>query len=170
MLLLSNLMSSTGNSYTHKELTTADKIKKLKTVLPKNQIFGMAKMIDTTARKYNISPDIFISIIKTESNFNQQAVSATGDISIAQINVNVWNREFKRLNMKTIDQKKLKKSSRYAIQTMGEILNLLKSRYAKNDPKWFARYHSNTAKHKSVYLTKLTQHKKMFASNLVLVR
>lgn len=164
LILCPNLVASTGSSDSRHVLTTIEKIHRLNTLLPTKQAPMIARAIDAASRKYNISPDIFVSIIKTESNFNQAAVSVSGDISIAQINVKVWNKEFKRMKLSLIDAKKLKKSPVYAINVMGRILTIMHDRYSKKDTRWFARYHSNTQKHKLEYLSKLRIHSRMFAS------
>lgn len=96
-----------------------------------------------------------MAIIDTESSFNHEAVSSTGDLSLAQVNVNVWNKEFIRLNLAPIDTEKLKVDKTYALDVMGRILNILKSRYGKQDRRWYARYHSKTKKYKRNYLQKL---------------
>ena len=100
-------------------------------------------------KKYKVEPQIIVALIDTESNFTYNKISSTGDLSLGQINVEVWNTEFKRLkqpliikeNLITIDQS-------YAMETMARILSILKSRHSKKDRRWYARYHSNTKKYK----------------------
>jgi len=115
-----------------------------------------ARMIKATSLKYNIKPQIMIALIDTESNFKAEKVSTTGDLSVAQVNHEVWNKEFRRLNEPLIDVKKLVHHDQsYAIMTMGKILSFLKKRHEKKDRRWYARYHSNTKKYKRAYLKKI---------------
>lgn len=120
----------------------------------------VASNIQQALKKYKIRPQIVLAIIDTESDFNQDAVSSTGDISMAQINVEVWNREFERMNAELIDAERLKEDKTYTMEQMGRILLLLKKRYEKVDRRWYARYHSGTKKHKHAYLTKLERRMK----------
>lgn len=115
-----------------------------------------AKAISKATHEHKVNPQILIALIDTESNFNASKVSNTGDLSIAQVNVEVWNKEFKRLKAPLIDTKKLlDKDQTYAISTMGRILAILKKRHSKLDRRWYARYHSNTKKYKWNYLRKI---------------
>jgi hypothetical protein len=115
----------------------------------------IATILSKVVKKYNIKPEIFISIIDTESNFHPEMISATGDISIAQINVDVWNKEFQRMRLPLIDKVRVRADLEYAFTSMADILNILKIRYEKQDPYWFARYHSSTPKYKFDYYQKL---------------
>lgn len=115
-----------------------------------------AKAISSAVEKHKINPQIIIALIDTESDFNASKVSHTGDLSIAQVNVEVWNKEFKRIKEPQVNVKKLLANDQtYAINTMGRILAVLKKRHAKNDRRWYARYHSNTKKYKWNYLRKI---------------
>jgi hypothetical protein len=116
----------------------------------------MAVMIAKVSKKFKIAPEIIVSIIDTESNFKASMVSSTGDLSIAQINVDVWNKEFSRLGLPIISKEKVVSDLEYSLHFMAEILSVLKTRYAKTDPNWFARYHSSTPKFKNNYFKKLT--------------
>jgi len=116
----------------------------------------MAAMIAKISRKYNIKPEIFVSIIDTESNFKMDMVSSTGDLSLAQINVDVWNKEFSRMGLPVIDRERVVSDLEYSLSFMAEILSVLKERFAETDPVWFARYHSNTPKYKNDYYQKLS--------------
>lgn len=116
----------------------------------------MAAMIAKVSKKFNIKPEIIVSIIDTESNFQTNMVSSTGDLSIAQINVDVWNKEFARLNLPVIDKERVVEDLEYSLSFMAEILSVLKMRYADTDPCWFARYHSSTPKFKNDYFQKLS--------------
>lgn len=134
-------------------ITTFDKILKVSS-LSKEDSFKLSKIIDHNSKKHKINQDIFISIIKTESDFNQSAISETGDVSIAQINVKVWNKEFKRLGLPLISKNRIKYDVEYSVNIMGEILSIVRKRN-KKDRHWFARYHSNNNKFKKIYLAKL---------------
>ncbi len=115
-----------------------------------------SKIIKNASKTYKIKPQIMIALIDTESNFKKDMVSTTGDLSVAQVNHEVWNREFTRLKEPLIDKRKLiSKDQTYAIMTMGKILSLLKKRHEKKDRRWYARYHSNTSKYKKAYLRKI---------------
>lgn len=119
-------------------------------------VSAYAKDISKAVHRHNINPQIIISLIDTESNFQASKVSHTGDLSIAQVNVDVWNKEFQRLKQPLIKKGKLKHVDQgYAIDTMARILSILKNRNEKKDRRWYARYHSNTKKYKWDYLKKI---------------
>lgn len=115
----------------------------------------LAISLARVSKQYNIKPEIFVAIIDTESNFNSELISSTGDLSMAQINVEVWNREFKRMNLPLIDKQRVRTDVEYTFAFMAEILNVLKIRYESTDPIWYARYHSSTPKFKYDYFKKL---------------
>ncbi|NOT78976.1 MAG: transglycosylase SLT domain-containing protein [Bacteriovoracaceae bacterium] len=117
-----------------------------------------------SSKKFAVDPKIMVAIIATESNFNNDAVSSTGDLSLAQINTKVWDIEFKRLGLSKINIKRLKKDEAYALNRMGAILSILKARHAKKDNKWYATYHSKTKKHKDVYVKKVQNHLRSIAA------
>lgn len=129
--------------------------------------FGVTERNDVAAQihhallKYQIEPQIVVAIIDTESSFNHELVSSTGDISLAQVNVNVWNKEFARMNLPPIDSEKLKADQAYSLEVMAKILHILKTRYEKKDRRWYARYHSKTKKYKRNYLNKLESRMKL---------
>lgn len=127
----------------------------------------VAAKIQHALRKYNIEPQIVLAIIDTESNFNHDLVSSTGDLSMAQINVEVWNKELTRMNMTPIVADKLKADETYSLEVMAKILNILKKRYEKKDKKWYARYHSKTKKHKGVYLSKVEKRLRLLSKSRV---
>lgn len=110
----------------------------------------------TYSKKYKLDPYLLLAIIKVESNFNQRAISSTGDYSLAQINYKVWKKELKRKGIK-LNFYKLKTNYAYALETMGYILKTLKDKYGSEDPQWYARYHSNTYKYKNNYYNKVNQ-------------
>jgi hypothetical protein len=125
----------------------------------------IAEYISIASKKFNIEPQIIVSIIDTESNFNENVVSNTGDYSLAQINISMWNREFTRMKMPLMKQEHVESDTRYAIKKMAEILSIIKKRHEKRDPKWYARYHSNTGKYKNDYISKLQMRMKMLATS-----
>ena len=139
----------------HKPEVVSELIASLKPNLSKAKRVELAKAIKHTMAKYNIPPQVVLAIIDTESGFNHELVSSTGDYSLAQINVNIWNKEFERLKMPLIDLERLQADQVYSLEMMGQILNLLKKRHAKTDRRWYARYHSKTQKYKHAYLSKM---------------
>ncbi len=116
------------------------------------------------SKKFEVDPKIMVAIIATESNFNNDAVSSSGDLSLAQINTKVWDLEFQRLGLAKINIKRLKKDEAYALNKMGAILSILKARHAKKDTKWYATYHSRTKKYKDLYFKKVQSHLRSIAT------
>jgi hypothetical protein len=115
-------------------------------------------------KKYKVEPQIVVALIDTESNFIYNKVSSTGDVSIAQLNVEVWNAEFSRMKLPIIKRELLVcENQAYAMEKMTQILSILKKRYSKKDRRWYARYHSNTTKYKMDYLKKIEIRMKMLA-------
>ena len=113
-------------------------------------------------KKYNVEPQIVVALIDTESDFKFDKISTTGDLSLGQINVPVWNIEFKRIKEPLIDPSKLVTIDQgYAMEQMAKILSILKKRHAKKDRRWYARYHSNTKRYKHDYLRKIEQRMKL---------
>lgn len=123
----------------------------------------IAKQMSKALEKHKVEPQIMVAIVDTESNFYSDKVSSTGDLSVAQINPDIWNRELVRMKREPIDLVRIKSDQEYALTRMAEILEILKKRYAKSDSKWYARYHSNTLRHKKGYLKKLERRLKMLA-------
>ena len=123
----------------------------------------IASQMSKALQKHKVEPQIMVAIIDTESNFQPDKISRTGDVSVAQINVEMWNREFTRMKHEMIDKEKVKIDQEYALTKMAEILAIIKKRYSKKDHKWYARYHSNTKNHKKDYLNKLEIRLKMLA-------
>lgn len=119
------------------------------------KINDVAEKIHQAFAKYKIEPQIVVAIIDTESKFNHELISSTGDLSMAQVNVDIWNKEFERMNMNLIESSKLKADEAYSLEVMAQILHILKTRYGKKDRRWYARYHSKSTKHKKAYLSKL---------------
>ena len=170
-LILDNVYSDQFSDFDkvlvpNKPVVIAKMMKTLKPSMNQSQKNDLSLKIHQVFSKYDIAPQIVLSIIDTESNFNQAAVSSTGDLSLAQVNVEVWNREFVRLNKEPIDTERLKNDEVYALETMAQILQILKTNYAKTDRRWYARYHSKTKKYKEIYLAKLEERmKKLEKSN-----
>ena len=124
----------------------------------------IAMSLYQASKKYAVDPKIMIAIIDTESDFIQGAVSSTGDLSMAQINTEIWNKEFIRLGLDKINIKLLKKDQAYALGKMGKILNILKKRHASKDANWYARYHSHTKSLKGLYDKKVQKRLRAIAS------
>lgn len=128
--------------------------------------YKIASDISYSVAKHKVAPQIMVALIDTESDFTYSKVSTTGDLSLAQVNVDVWNKEFARMKRPLIRRHDLvKKDQRYAMDVMGEILAILKKRYAKKDRRWYARYHSNTSKYKISYLNKLEVRMKLLSQS-----
>lgn len=126
----------------------------------------IANDIHHAIKKYKVPAQIIVALIDTESNFMYNKVSTTGDLSLGQINVEVWNAEFKRLKQPLIDKSKLvTEDQSYAMEQMARILSVLKNRHAKKDRRWYARYHSNTTKYKHDYLSKIEIRMKLMADS-----
>jgi hypothetical protein len=138
-----------------KTSSVAKMIHKLQPKISVKKRVDVASLINKTAKKYRINPKIFVAIIDTESDFKKEMISPTGDLSMAQINVEIWNKEFIRLKKPLINVTKLKEDENYSIELMGQILSTLKKRYAHKDKHWYARYHSGNLKYKQIYLEKI---------------
>lgn len=113
---------------------------------------AIAQSILKHSKTYNVDPMFVVALLRTESSFDQFAVSSTGDLGIGQINPNVWGDEFIRLKRKPLNIERLKKDQDYAIQRTVEILSLIKK---ESDPKWIGRYHSKTPSLKAAYFEKI---------------
>lgn len=120
----------------------------------------IASQIYEASNQYKLSPDLMVAILKVESSFDQNAVSKTGDISIAQINIKTWNKEFYRLKKKRINHDRLKKDSSYAIFLMAEILSTIRETNKKEN-EWYLFYHSKNPERKSVYSKKIKKYLKI---------
>ena len=173
ILLLTMSMFSTAaisKSLTKKEVVkynTAMIARMIKVVQPdlkvkkRNQL---ARALFNTSKKFAVDPKIMIAIISTESSFRNHVVSSTGDLSLAQINTAVWDKEFARLGLDKLNRKLLKKDEVYALNKMGKILSILKQRHASKDSKWYACYHSKTKKYKDLYDSKVQTRLRKIAS------
>ncbi len=154
--LMPRYQNFTNKQYPKQSFLIANMIAVVQPEMNEEKRDEMASMIAKVSRKYNIKPEIFVSIIDTESNFKMDMVSSTGDLSLAQINVDVWNKEFARMGLPVIDRIRVVTDLEYSLSFMAEILSVLKTRFAESDPVWFARYHSNTPKYKNDYYQKLS--------------
>ena len=151
--------------FANEAFVIANMISVVQPELDEEQRDTIASQISIAIKKYDIEPQIMVAIIDTESNFNSTKVSSTGDLSIAQINVEVWNKEFIRLKIAPMIKKQIKTDQEYAIMKMAEILSIIKKRNEKLDRRWYARYHSNTPVHKIDYLHKLEIRLNMLATS-----
>ena len=139
-------------------------IKLVRPKINKNKRKKIATALYQASKRHAIDPKIMVAIISTESDFNNDAVSITGDLSLAQINTKVWNAEFTRLGLGKINTKLLKKDEAYALERMGKILSILKARHANKDAKWYGTYHSRTKRLKNIYESKIQKKLNMIAS------
>jgi len=139
-------------------------ITKVKNNISEERAQYIAEHIYESATHYQIDPKVIIAIIDTESNFRKGMISHTGDLSLVQINPQVWNREFARLRMTLIDPELLQADEAYAINLMCEILSIIKNRHSETDARWFARYHSRTKKFKDLYHQKVDSKMRLMAS------
>ncbi len=124
----------------------------------------ISKTIKKAATTNGVKAELFVVILDIESGFKDWPVNATGDISIAQVNYRIWNKEFKRLKLPKLDKTRLKKDHVYAINILGSILKILKKRYEHKDKMWYARYHSKTKKLKIKY-NKMIQRRLLLVKN-----
>jgi hypothetical protein len=148
-----------------KEVKNVEKmIKAIKPALNDYKRMKLAFHLNNISKKYKIDPKIMIAIIDTESDFDNTKISTTGDLSLAQINTDIWNRELKRMKLPEIDSKRLKTDEHYALNQMAMILSILKNRHSSKDGIWFARYHSHTKKYKNVYFAKVDLRMRKIAS------
>lgn len=116
---------------------------------------NIVEAIYESSQSRKVDYALFLSILKVETTtFNQNAVSSSGDISVAQIKSEVWKDEFARLGKEPLDVEKLKTDSTYAIDRMGEILEM-HTKLKEKDPYWYARYHSKTPSRKLKYAIKV---------------
>lgn len=113
---------------------------------------SIAQSVYFHAKEKGIDPNLVLAVLMTESTFNQGAVSPTGDYGIGQINIKVWNKEFKRLKLKPLNSERVKADQDYAIKKTVEILAIVKK---DSDPYWIGRYHSKTPSLKIGYYNKI---------------
>lgn len=121
--------------------------------ISKQDAVQIAKSTIKYSIKKNLDPVIVLAIMNQESTFNQLAVSKSGDISVAQINLKVWGRYFKKQN-KFKNKKDIIQNIDLSIDLMTDILKI-NQKNKKSDCHWFALYHSKTKKHKNKYAQKI---------------
>ena len=116
----------------------------------------LSHYIRKVAKMFELDYRLFVLILKVESDFNQKAVSSTGDLSIAQIYHKYWMNPKRRSKLirtgHLLDN--ILEHEFYALMVMGEILKLNQN-HSVEDLYWFARYHSNTPKFKNIYINKM---------------
>ncbi|MDO9183944.1 MAG: transglycosylase SLT domain-containing protein [Bacteriovorax sp.] len=151
--------------YPNEAFVVANMIAVVEPDLDEEERDTIASQISMAIKQYKVEPQIIVAIIDTESNFQADKVSSTGDVSVAQINVEMWNKEFIRMKKPLLIKEKIKIDQEYALLKMAEILNIIKKRYEKKDRRWYARYHSNTHRYKRNYLHKLEIRLKMLATS-----
>lgn len=151
--------------YPNESFVIANMIAVVQPELDEDERDTIASQISFAIKQFKVEPQVVVAIIDTESNFQADKVSSTGDLSLGQINVDMWNKEFIRMKKVPMNKEKIKNDQQYALIKMAEILHIIKTRYEKKDRRWYARYHSNTHRHKSEYLHKLEIRLKMLATS-----
>jgi hypothetical protein len=114
----------------------------------------VAKSLLKYTKVHNMDYRVVLALFMTESSMQQNAVSATGDLGIGQINYEIWQEEFLRLKKAPLDKVKLKKDTDYAIKRTVEILSILKN---AKDKQWVAKYHSKTPSLKKAYYQRINK-------------
>ena len=155
-----NKFYSKGNS-SCKYKTIKKYLRKLKYFRNKYDEKHLIWEIQRTGIEFNLNCVLITSLLKIESNLNQNAVNPfTGEKSISRINTKVWRKEYKKNGM-TLDKQKLSKDRFYSIYQMGYILFYYRAYFPKDDH-WFARYNSGLWIYKLEYMARLEmQFKKM---------
>lgn len=122
-----------------------------------NNVEKIASSIVKYSKRHKVDYRLMTAIIKKESDFKQSAVSTSGDISVSQIRVPTWKKQFANLKKRPLDEAKLKKDSDYAIDRMAEIMAYLKDTYEERDPYWYGRYHNWKPEFKTPYVDKVQE-------------
>jgi hypothetical protein len=154
--------------FPNESFVIANMIAIVKPDLDEDERDEIAVQISKAIKKHKVEPQIMVAIIDTESDFQADKISSTGDVSLAQINVEVWSKEFCRIKRKPIIKERLIADQEYALTKMAEILVIIKQRFAHKDRRWYARYHSNTTLYKKEYLHKLEIRLNMLAKSRTL--
>lgn len=115
----------------------------------------IAKAVVNESRRRNIDYRILLSILFTESSFNQSAKSNTGDVSVAQINIKTWTKAFPQYGYEPLDVKRLKADPAYAVKRMADVLDIYYKHRKPDDKIWFATYHSKTGDFKTAYAARV---------------
>lgn len=105
--------------------TLVTAIRKLSPKLKLSKVIKYSKLIEKYSSKYKVNPEIVLTIIKTESNFDEKAISRTKDYGLMQINA-------KAHKMILLDPEK---NLRFGIQLLQKLNT--------GRPCWFSRFHSN---------------------------
>jgi hypothetical protein len=151
--------------FNHREVRAIAKmIKVIKPKINETKAMIIAHNLFNTSKKFNLDPKVMIAIIDTESDFDNSKISTTGDLSLAQINTTIWNKELARMKLPMINERRLQNDEKYALNQMAMILSILKNRHSQKDGIWYARYHSHTKKYKKQYYAKVETRMRKIAS------
>ncbi len=113
-------------------------IRTIRTLNPKlnlAKVIKYSRLIDKYSSHYKINPQIVLTIIKTESNFDEGAVSHTKDYGLMQINAKVHKQVL-------LDPEK---NIKFGIRFLQKLNT--------GHPCWFSRFHSNKAELRIKYET-----------------
>lgn len=110
--------------------------------------FAVESLVAKHSKHFNLDKQLVMSIIKVESNFNNDAVSHTNDYGLMQINKNT-------AKVFGFSIPRIKKDKDYAIYCGTFYLSYLRSKYSHKDKYWWARYHSSTPAHKQKYVRRI---------------
>jgi len=134
----------------HEKITTFIKTYDIK----KDRAYILSDYILYIGERHELDPLLLASILGVESSYRFDAINPMSkDYGAIQLNLRVWKREFKRLNI-DFNLDLFNSSKIYQIKVMATILNVLKNRH-KEDCFWWARYHSSTPKFKKIYIKKI---------------
>lgn len=158
VLLVSVIWSSFASSDYSKLEEMALRVTRINPNVGYHEAYLLVKVVFEKAEKYEINPNIMLKIIEVESTFKNPGINYTGDYGWAQINYQIWKKEFKRLGYKPLNSVLLKTSVEYNIEIMARILAILRDRYP-NERKWYTRYHSSTPVFRIAYKNKLKKAK-----------
>lgn len=104
----------------------------------------VAELIQIT-EKYNLDPVLVLALIKTESQFNDRAVGAVGEIGLMQIKPDTAEWVCEKNNIKWKGQSELKKPT-YNIQIGLLYLNELKNKFKNEANLYLNAYNTGPAK------------------------
>lgn len=110
--------------------------------------FAVESLVIKHSKHFNLDKQLVLSIIKVESNFNNDAVSHTNDYGLMQINKNT-------AKIFGFSIPRIKKDKDYAIYCGTFYLSYLRYKYSHKDKYWWARYHSNTPTFKQKYIRRI---------------
>lgn len=112
------------NSYYHREVPNA---------------YTLAEKIYDASKEKTLDYHILLGIIKTESDFRQDAISSTGDVSLVQINYRIWSREFIRIKTHKLSQED-------AIKFINVRADIAKGKEVSEEDRGFFNYISKIKK------------------------